>query len=43
VNLREKRTSLLEVTMLIKFLLNNAGLAAWNMKDFLVKKKITLT
>lgn len=39
VNLTEKWTSLLEATMLIKFLLNNAGLAAWNMKAFLIKEK----
>lgn len=44
VNLTEKWTSLLEATVLIKFLLNNAGLVAWNMKAFLIKKKkITLT
>lgn len=25
--------------MLIKFLMNNAGLAAWNVKGFLIKKR----
>lgn len=37
VNVTE--ASLLEATMLTKFLLNNSGLAAWNMEASLIKKK----
>lgn len=39
VNLIGKWTSLLEATMLIKFLMNNAGLAACNAQGFLIKKR----
>lgn len=42
VNPTEQWISLLEAAVLMKFLLTNTGLVAWNMKAFLITKKIIL-